>query len=42
MFKYMKLLEFTVVTFLKIPANSKTVMTLIGKMGLGEPKAHDA
>lgn len=41
MFKYMKLLAFAVVTFLKSPANSKTMMTLIGKMGLGEPKAHE-
>ena len=41
MFKYMKLLAFAVVTFLKSPVNSKTMMTLIGKMGLGELKAHD-
>jgi hypothetical protein len=41
MFKYMKLLAFAVVTFLKSQKNSKTMMTLIGKMELREPKAHD-
>lgn len=34
-------LSIAVVTFLKSPVNSKTIMTLVGKMELGEPKAHD-
>ena len=41
MFKYMKLLAFAIVACLKSPATSKTMMTLIGKMGLGEPKARE-
>jgi hypothetical protein len=38
MFKYVKHSPFVGVTFLKNPANGKTMITLIRKMGLGELK----